>query len=294
MEIKQNSENEKSENTKEPDLDELVKSIPTFEKNSDTDLEQEQVQQRQSGYKTSSMLFHFLSVFGIVFLSIFFIFGIYLTPIKVVGESMLPNINKQVTSATDTSHCDVVYYKKKKTYTYGDVIIISNKQSQYIDNSKNEKPIYYLIKRVVACPGDTISFVFDVQVDYLYYYYIVVKDKNGNQVEFYDEDYIKEPMLLNHRTLQRNNYSGLMKNIAEEICEGDGIYQVTINENCYFAMGDNRNNSTDCRSFGEISEEDICGNVRLQVEYGENIWVALIKKIKSYLSITFISVKENL
>ena len=67
---------------------------------------------------------------------------------------------------------------------------------------------------------------------------------------------------------------------------------VKISENCYFAMGDNRNDSSDSRYFGEINYNDICGNVRLQVEYGENIWIALFKKIKSYLSVSITSLRK--
>lgn len=296
MEIKQNSENQNTNIPNEPDLDEVVNKLPEYDVSEQTNFELPQEQIKSNGYKTDSLLFHFLSVFGIVFLSVFFIFGVYLTPITVVGESMLPNINKKTTSATDKSHCDVVYYKKKDVYTYGDVIIISNETSQYINNSSLQEPVEFLIKRVIACPGDTITFYLSNQSsDNLYYYYdVIVKNHNGQQVELNEESHIKEQMIISSLSLEYDRYSGHMKHIAEAIIYGSGFYSIKISDNCYFAMGDNRNYSSDSRVFGEIHKEDICGNVRLQVEYGENIWIALFKKIKSYLSCTLIVLKENL
>lgn len=273
-------------------LDDLVNSLPSYEK----PRQEEPVQNEEKSFKfkTDSLVFHFLCVFGVVFLSIFFVFQVYLTPITVVGESMLPTINSKTTSTTDTSHSDIVYYRAKKTYTYGDIVIISNKESHYIDNSKQSSPVEYLIKRIVACPGDTIMFYLDYsETDgvYSYYYYkTIVKDKDGKEIELNEESYIKEEMVFNNYTL----YMGQLREIAQKICGEEGKIEFTISENCYFAMGDNRNNSSDSRSFGEISAEDICGNVRLQVVYGESLWVSVFKKIKSYLSCTIIALKENL
>lgn len=294
MENNQISENENSNIPNEPDFDKLINSLP--EHTPSAPLEPEETPQKTYAYKTDSLLFHFLSIFGIVFLSVFFFFGIYLTPITVVGESMLPNINKQTTSATDTSHCDVVYYREKYSYTYGDIVIISNETSQYINNAKLTDPVDFLIKRIIACPGDTITFYLDNQSDdNLYYYYkVIVKNSNGEEVELNENSYIKEQMFVNSTTLEHDGYSGYMKNIAEAIVNGSGFYSIKLSENGYFAMGDNRNYSSDSRVFGEINKDDIRGNVRIQVEYGDNVWIALIKKLKSYLSCTLIALKENL
>lgn len=294
MENNQISENENSNIPNEPDFDELINSLP--EHTSFAQPEPEEEPQKTYAYKTDSLLFHFLSIFGIVFLSVFFIFGIYLTPITVVGESMLPNINKQTTSATDTSHCDIVYYREKDSYTYGDIVIISNETSQYINNAKLTDPVDFLIKRIIACPGDTITFYLDNQSDdNIYYYYkVLVKNPSGDEVELNEDSYIKEAMVINRTTLEYDGYSGHMKTIAEAIVNGNGVYSIKISDNGYFAMGDNRNYSSDSRVFGEINKNDICGNVRIQVEYGDNVWIALIKKLKSYLSCTLIALKENL
>lgn len=248
-------------------------------------------------YKTNSLFFHFLSIFGVIFLSIFFIFQVYLTPITVVGQSMLPTINAKTTSDLDTSHCDVVYYREKSNYTYGDIVIISNQQDHYIDNSTRSKKIEFLIKRIIACPGDTITFyLIDISADgNKYYYDISVKNANGTTIELNEDSYIKEPMYLDKRMTNTWFDSEIVEILFDDTLGTDNRKKsITISENCYFAMGDNRNNSSDSRYFGEVNESDICGNVRLQVKFGENIWIALFKKLKSYLSINIKLTKEVL
>ena len=286
----------------QPDLDELVKSIPDRNsfadtKNSNLDMQQKEKTPKPEGYKTNSFVYYFFCVFGIMFFSIFYLFQIHLKPIVIVGHSMLPEFNAKALSDTDETHCDVVYYREKSNYSYGDVIIISNENDQYIDNSNNIKPVDFLIKRIVACPGDTLTFFLtDISEDGFYYYYdISVKDTNGNQIELNESEYINEPMYL----IKNYHYIGILNQVAQNILNDSlGLdnreFSITINENCYFAMGDNRNHSLDCRTFGEVSKEDIRGNVRLHVKYGENIWIALFNKIKSYISVNYLNLKENL
>lgn len=286
-----------NESSDEVDLDRLAESISSGEIKFSNVPEEPNGPEKPKfeGYKTNTLFFHFLCVFGVVFVSLLFFLQIYLTPITVVGQSMLPNINASTTSNEDTTHCDVVYYRAKDSYSRGDVVIISNEKNQYIDNtnSTSTNTVNFLIKRIIACPGDTIIFSRDNVIENKYYYVVIVKDQNGNVVNFNDEDYIKEPMYYvyyEHQTL-----IGLAGEISNAIFDdGVGYYQIKMSENQYFAMGDNRNNSSDSRYFGPVNSEDICGDVRLHVKYGENIWIALFNKFKSYLSVSYIKLKENL
>lgn len=80
---------------------------------------------------------------------------------------------------------------------------------------------FSFIKRVVGCPGDTL----EIREGILY--------RNGEKVE---ETYI-----------------------PEEVWDW-GILQespIVLEEGQYFCMGDNRNHSYDCRSFGPISRKQI-------------------------------------
>lgn len=91
--------------------------------------------------------------------------------------------------------------------------------SVVIFNNKNTKNYDY-IKRVIGLPGDTLI----IKNGYVY-----VNDKKYE--EFGDFEQIKNA------------------GIASE--------KILIPQNCYFVMGDNRNNSKDSRSFGVIKYSDI-------------------------------------
>lgn len=88
-------------------------------------------------------------------------------------------------------------------------------------NSINPRePTTMLIKRLIALPGDTVSFINNET-------YV-----NGQRL---DEPYLPEPCLnCNHEP-------------------------VTLGPDEYWVMGDNRNHSNDSRAFGQITIHDIVG-----------------------------------
>lgn len=81
----------------------------------------------------------------------------------------------------------------------------------------------YLIKRVVGLPGDTVAVVKGV----LYV----------NNIK-YDESYLSEECITRFM---------------------DSSFMVTVGEDEYFVMGDNRDNSRDSRSFGCVHRDTITG-----------------------------------
>ena len=86
------------------------------------------------------------------------------------------------------------------------------------------------IKRVIALPGEHVE----------------IKDGgvyiNGEKLE---EDYLQD---------------GIVTDVT-----GVGFTDFIVPENCVFAMGDNRNHSTDCRNFGCIPLEKIESRVAIRI-----------------------------
>lgn len=84
-----------------------------------------------------------------------------------------------------------------------------------------------IVKRVIATPGQTIDIDFTEGIVYV----------DGVAL---DESYTAEPTYLNYDSVQ---------------------YPLTLKENEYFIMGDNRNRSLDSRYFGPVNKESIAGKV---------------------------------
>lgn len=88
----------------------------------------------------------------------------------------------------------------------------------------NEKEAY--IKRVIATEGD------DVRIDAGNIYI------NGQKLE---EDYLNEGQ--------------------ETYPSYNGTYQWTVDKDAFYALGDNRDNSSDSRDFGSVTNKNIIGKV---------------------------------
>ena len=129
------------------------------------------------------------------------------------------------------------------TFYHGNVIAVNKltykvsepKRGDVIICSYSDVEDELIIKRVIALPGETIDFMpndsgkYDVLI-------------NGDVIE---ENYTKEG-------------TGFY---------GDMEYPYTVPEDCYFVMGDNRDNSTDSRweSIGSIKKEQIVGKKLIKI-----------------------------
>ncbi len=264
--------------------------VPTGESLEMSDLtpddEKPKEQKGKLSFFVDGSLFAFLMVFGIALISSIFLFQVWLTPIKVVGTSMQPSINVNVSSERDTEHCDVVYYSQEKRYKNNDIVIVENKDNKYI----TEQDVDFLIKRVIACPNQTLRFfIIDnptsvASTDRLYYD-IMVLDETGKDIGL-DQSYLDQHMYFSISMLEifgdssSRSYFPYYYQLFTEL-KNKGSADRKLGENEYFVMGDNRNGSEDSRYFGAVTYDTISGSVKLTIAYGENIFIAIWNKFKS-------------
>lgn len=185
------------------------------------------MEEKESPRKKSTTLSDFAEILETVLISIFVVimlFGYVIRPVTVEGHSMESTLH----DGDRLLMTDLLY-----TPARGDIVIVDNDHAYLMDAAGNiteesglpdEKR---LIKRIIALPGDELDIDFKTGVVTL----------NGERL---NEDYI---------------------NNATTIDEGAFEYPITIPDGYYFVMGDNRQNSTDSRSFyiGLIPEDAILG-----------------------------------
>ena len=135
--------------------------------------------------------------------------------VRVSGHSM-----EKTYKNNDILACRTIGYKPKRNDSV--IVYMKNIDNEYAYsyNISNNRANELYVKRIVAIPGDTIS-------------------------------YESSAILVNGEVIEKD-YSDRW-NLK--------VNTITLKENEYFIMGDNRGNSTDSRSFGTVHRSDIVGNV---------------------------------
>ena len=154
-------------------------------------------------------------------------------PTLVPGERLLLNRLARTTKQMPNRYDIITVEAPSKTRYTSSEIDLSNPIAKYEDEPDDlfSKFVYYVletnkesyIKRVIGLPGE------HVEIKYGKVYI------NGKELE--------EPYLAEH--------------VVTQIRDNTGFYDFIVPENCVFAMGDNREDSMDCRDFGCIPIEKI-------------------------------------
>jgi len=152
------------------------------------------------------------------------IFNSQYTGLYVVHSSMYPTLKGA--PSIDEAGGDYIYISESATPAYGDIVVV-------FDQKKKTN----IIKRVVAFGGDSVKII----QGKLYL-------KKSGEAEFsqVDESYVS-PLC---------NLEGVNVNALYFNYPADGSEEHKVAENCYFLLGDNRNDSSDSRDSGNGENGD--------------------------------------
>ena len=154
-----------------------------------------------------------LSWAGLILMLLYMVLCLFFRQVTVIGDSMSPTLE-------EGQSCTI------KKYLYeaparGDIMVIKYRSEEHDDIDLGEGN-HYLIKRVIAVPGDTV----EIKKSIVYI--------NGEAIE---EPYVSE----------------------WEIDEEMSMLRLGADE--YFLMGDNRDNSLDSRLLGPVNKEEFWGKL---------------------------------
>lgn len=168
------------------------------------------------------------------------------TPVYISGQSMAPTLN----NFTNTSNVEFGLMDErpriKKKIKRGDIIVFDR-------NESGSGTPDLLIKRVIALPFEEILITDNVEGDR-----VEITPQNGTKFRL-DEKYLQGT----------TSYF-----TATETDFGNGIHtSLTLGENEYYLMGDNRGNSHDSRRLGAINYSAIRGRLVVVQGYAESVKV---------------------
>lgn len=183
--------------------------------------------------KSENLYLVALLYFVVFFLSFLLVFVCFFQLCTVKGKSMESTLH-------DGNN---VLLLKASTYKRGDIVVISKEDSA--NKSTN------IIKRIIAVEGDEIFFKVDDWTKDDSDVFLYLKKNGESEFTLQTENYIKE-------TMRKDKFPSSFKYGEDNA--------IKIDENCYYVMGDNRNNSEDSRLTGVYETSNIYGKSVLVVE----------------------------
>lgn len=202
-----------------------------------------EAKQPRKWYTVASAIVLFVAL---ILVMLYAVFNFVFPRTNVVGVSMKPMLNNYAELLDGQSdeyyeespYQDTIYVNRFNKGSVGDVVVLTKE-------GKN------VVKRIIATSGQTLSL--KKQEDGYYYFF-----RDGEKLV---EEYIKDRagMNLAYYTKFLSTY---------------GSDTITIQDGCYFVLGDNRAYSFDCNSYDYriYTKDKIIGKVTIILEYNDNIF----------------------
>lgn len=188
-------------------------------------------QKKKSGFLAEA--WDFIKVFGITLVVVLLFVNLIAHPVNVVGRSMVPTLQDGEYGFTS------LISARMSAPARGDVVVITMEADENGDGQTEES---HWVKRVIGLPGDTVESRNDV---------IYVNGEPLDESSYIQEDY-KNAMI---------EQFGYFNKTADAQGNLSDFGPVTLGEDEYWVMGDNRPYSKDSRSLdvGPVTRDKIYG-----------------------------------
>lgn len=232
-------------------------------------------------YLTTHITLYIVLIFFLIFFIWYTVFSVTHRYYIVEGASMQPYLNASIAPTDTSSSQDAVYVNLNGKIEVYDVVVIEGV-------SKTSPSI---IKRVVAEEGDFVSiaksgnsfFLFRIDAEDMTLnenneYTTLVSDENalvfenerntGYEIRYDDWNGVDE-RVYNGVHYDYGFYSQFIQGYVNEsdaysyYVSSDDLIYVQVPENSTFCLGDNRAHSSDSRTYGFISYDNIVGDVEI-------------------------------
>lgn len=210
----------------------------------------EEISEQEINKKNKPRLKKALSVTVTVLLVLAIVVSIFVTyvdvtytPVYVDGQSMQPTLNDFDKNYYEFGLMDE-RTKTRNKIKRGDIVVF-------------HRSGIYIIKRVIALPFETIQIIDNPEGDEVY---ITLKDEG-------EKFLLDEPYLASHNRYATANYL-TSSNPRYDTGMKDPL---TLAENTYYLMGDNRANSSDSRAIGPVHFDSINGKLVVIQGYTEDV-----------------------